>query len=125
MAVTVRRAAPEDLPELLAWLARKGRGSVNLGESLVLVAEREGNIVGFIAAQHRIQVEPLLCQGPKALRRRASVMLGRAMERELRAMGIGEYFCVTRSTKAAALFAKWGMRRVYRGARMFRRGVEG
>lgn len=134
--VTVRPARPEDLLLLQSMLheQRHYYEQQNLANSIVFVAEFNGEIVGFSAARAMWQVEPVLLDshfvklGPLHARKKATYLLIRELDswladRSKNLSGIYSYFCCIRGHIMQKLAVSFGMLRVYRRSQFFGRDL--
>jgi hypothetical protein len=133
--VTIRPATDADLPLLASWLAAQTYFEiVDLPQMIVYVAEFGGQIVGFGAARLMWQVEPIFLEpmfkrhAPHFARARATLGLIRAVERWIadrrqNTTGIYSYFCFIKGRVMQQLAEAYGMWRIYRGGRFYRRDV--
>jgi len=132
--VTVRPATPEDLHEL-HWRLHEQRHlyeQQDLRNSIVMVAEDEGQIVGFVAARLMWQVEPLLLtpefikEAPGHAQRRATYLLIREIDRWIgdrtkNRSGLHSYFCSIVGKTMRKLALSFGMLPVYQKCKFFGR----
>jgi hypothetical protein len=132
--VTVRPATEDDLHELHWHLhdQREYFEQQNLRNSIVMVAEEDGQIVGFGAARLMWQVEPILLtrdfkkQGSAHAQRKATYLLIRELDhwigdRVRNTTGLHSYFCSIRGRVMQKLALSFGMLRVYRYCKFFGR----
>lgn len=120
----VRPAAKADLGALYAELRAGDHEAVDLGRAVVFVAEDERGLAGFIAARLTLQVEPLLLfrrLEEKGARRRATLLLARAMDAYLPRFGLRGYYAFIRDRAFQGLARAFGMRDVYETERCFLR----
>lgn len=110
-------------------LARGGHERVNLRQSVVFVAEEDGEMVGSLSARLIWQLEPLhIWARAKSSQRKAAFMLPKAMEayigdRALNKTGIFSYFFVTKGRKWAKLAEHFGCLRIYKRCMTFARDL--
>lgn len=136
MSVTVRPATKEDLHELHYHLhdQRNYFEQQNLGNSIVMVTEEDGQIVGFGAARLMWQVEPILLtkdfqkHGTPHAQRKATYLLIRELDgyigdRARNTTGLHSYFCSIRGRIMQKLAISFGMLAVYRRCKFFGRDV--
>lgn len=132
--VTVRDARLEDLPYLQEKLKEQARfyEQQDLSKCIVMVAEYDGQIVGFGAARVQWQIEPLLLipefkkYAPHFAQQKATYLLIRELDawigdRKKNLTGIHYYFCsiVDRTMRKLAL--AFGMLQVYPKSKFFGR----
>lgn len=130
--VTVRPARPEDVLLLQSMLheQRHYYEQLNVRNSIVFVAEYDGEIIGFSAARVIWQIEPVLLDaqfarlGPLHARKKATYLLIRELDawlgdRSRNLSGIYSYFCTIRGHIMQKLAVSFGMLRVYRRSQFF------
>lgn len=124
--IVVRPALEAELPKLHAMISEDDERP-NLRRSAVFVAERGGEIAGFVAGRLAWRVEPLYV-GERvrgAARRRTTLLLARAMDRFILSAPIDApdyFFAVKRSNRDFQRFAEhFGCRRVLSNEVIYRR----
>jgi hypothetical protein len=132
--VTVRDAVLADLPELQTRLKEQAQfyEQQDLSRCIVMVAEYDGQIVGFAAARLIWQVEPLLLvpefkkHAPHHARQKATYLLIRAIDnwigdRQRNTTKLHSYFCSIVDRTMRKLAVSFGMWPVYSKSKFFGR----
>lgn len=129
----VRPAENGELEQFDAERSQLGYEAVDLGRSVVRVAEDEGGAAcAFIAAQKVWRVEPLVLlegfrrRSPRTARMRAAYALGYAMDKLLLSdvgsySGQNCYFCFVKERRMQRLVEALGMVHVFKGGRTYAR----
>lgn len=131
--VTVRPALAREIPELQARLAEQRHyfEQQDLRETVLYVAEYDGQKVGLCAGRLVWQVEPLMLfpefqeNAPHFAQEKATYMLIRALDHWIaspeNATGITQYFCFILKRRMQTLAQAFGMLEVYwqKGSKMF------
>lgn len=130
--VTVRPPREDELPLLqgLLYRYREEFEQQDLRQSIVYIAEFEGDVVGFVSGRIVWQIPTLLIDRqmglPRHVQRKATYLLIKAIDawigdRSKNLSGVHFYFCVIKNRTMQQLAKAFGMLRVYKDFLVFGR----